>query len=109
MLWQRPQITETDSSIDPVGAPVTLTGTEFGTAEGIVYWTQGHTALQSIGSALNSAEVRTTIPRGLTPGPLTVAVYRARTGCRSLEQPIIATPSATGSVSTRSPPEKTPS
>ena len=79
----------------PAGTPVTLSGGGFGTVAGAVYWSQGTTTLRQAppAAAWSAGSIATSVPPGLSPGTVAVAVYNSTTGVDSNTQPFTVTAS----------------
>ncbi len=71
----------------PVGVALTLSGSGFGTVPGSVYFTQGATQVLRPSSLWTDVEVAASVPPGLAPGSVSVAVYNAATGLLSSSLP----------------------
>ena len=100
---QSPDLTGLSTTLGPVGTPLTLTGTSFGSTAGTLEWTpaSGSVVTQTIPQTdWSDTTISTTVPSGLQPGSVSLAVYNATTGPSqtldftvSLEQTIATPPS----------------
>jgi|GEM_PF-1200204 len=72
-----PVLSALDPNSGPVGTPVTLTGSGFGTVAGSVYWSQGGAALRETPPAADWTDgtISAPVPAGLAAGSVSVAVY----------------------------------
>ena len=78
-----PNLASISPDSGPVGSTVTLTGSNFGSVAGSVYFNQGGNQYVSGCSDWTDESAQATVPSSLSPGSVSVAVYTYTTGLTS--------------------------